>query len=83
MLPRVGVCVCVFVVCIVCVCVSRLTFVLTFDVKNSFRVCVCVCEGNPPPFNVVYYNIYIYVLCQTVSVSCPTLTFVRSFEITC
>ena len=25
------------------VCMSRLTFVLTFDVKRSFRVCVCVC----------------------------------------
>ena len=29
-------------VCVgVCVCVFRLTFVLTFDVKRSFRVCVC------------------------------------------
>ena len=48
MLPHVGVC-CVYCVC---VCVSRLTFVLTFDVKRSFRVCVCVRKGNPPPFNV-------------------------------
>ena len=53
MLPRVGVCcVCVYFVCIVCVCVSRLAFVLTFDVKRRFRVCVCVCKGNPPSFYV-------------------------------
>ena len=35
------VCVCVCGVYCVCVCVSRLNFVLTFDVKKSFRVCVC------------------------------------------
>ena len=27
--------------CVCILCVSRLTFVLTFDVKRSFRVCVC------------------------------------------
>ena len=32
---------CGCVLCVLCVCVSRLTFVLTFDVKRSFRVCVC------------------------------------------
>ena len=34
---------CGSVLCVLCVRVSRLTFVLTFDVKRSFRVCVCVC----------------------------------------
>ena len=37
--------------CVLCVlCVSRLIFVLTFDVKRSFRVGVCVRDVHPPPF---------------------------------